>query len=285
MSKRLSFLAAPLFALAVTGAAPLMADDAPTADTVIATVNGTEITLGHMILMRNNLPQQYAQLPDDVLFQGVLDQLVHQTILMQSYDDAMPDRVKTALENEERSLMAAEAIQATLDSALSDDVLRAAYEEQYADATPGTEYNAAHILVETEDEARAILSELEGGADFATLAREKSTGPSGPDGGNLGWFGEGMMVPSFEEAVMALDVGDLSAPIETQFGWHVIKLNETRVKDAPAFEDVRGEIESGLQSEVIEARIGELTEKATIDRSGETGIDPAILKDTSLLEN
>ncbi|WP_306004848.1 foldase protein PrsA [Aquicoccus porphyridii] len=285
MSKRLSFLAAPLFALAVTGAAPLMADDAPTADTVIATVNGTEITLGHMILMRNNLPQQYAQLPDDVLFQGVLDQLVHQTILMQSYDDAMPDRVKTALENEERSLMAAEAIQATLDSALSDDVLRAAYEEQYADATPGTEYNAAHILVETEDEARAILSELEDGADFATLAREKSTGPSGPDGGNLGWFGEGMMVPSFEEAVLALDVGELSAPIETQFGWHVIKLNETRVKDAPAFEDVRGEIESGLQSEVIEARIGELTEKATIDRSGETGIDPAILKDTSLLEN
>ena len=285
MSKRLSFLAAPLFALAVTGAAPLMADDAPTADTVIATVNGTEITLGHMILMRNNLPQQYAQLPDDVLFQGVLDQLVHQTILMQSYDDAMPDRVKTALENEERSLMAAEAIQATLDSALSDDVLRAAYEEQYADATPGTEYNAAHILVETEDEARAILSELEDGADFATLAREKSTGPSGPDGGNLGWFGEGMMVPSFEEAVMALDVGELSAPIETQFGWHVIKLNETRLMDAPGFEDVRGEIESGLQSEVIEARIGELTEKATIDRSGETGIDPAILKDTSLLEN
>lgn len=285
MSKRLSFLAAPLFALAVTGTAPLMADDTPAADTVIATVNGTEITLGHMILMRNNLPQQYSQLPDDVLFQGVLDQLVHQTVLMQSFDGATPDRVKAALENEERSLMASEAIQAALDEALSEEVLRAAYETQYADATPGTEYNAAHILVETEDEARAILSELEGGADFATLAREKSTGPSGPNGGDLGWFGEGMMVPSFEEAVLALDVGGLSAPIQTQFGWHVIRLNETRPMDAPAFEDVRAEIANELQAEVIQARITELTEQASIDRSGESDIDPAILKDLSLLEN
>ncbi len=285
MSKHLSFLAAPLFALAVTGTAPLMAEDAPAADTVVATVNGTEITLGHMILVRSNLPQQYSQLPDEVLFQGVLDQLVNQTVLMQSFDGAMPDRVKTALENEERSLMAAEAIQTVLDSTLSDEVLRAAYEKQYADATPGKEYNAAHILVETEDEARAILSELEGGADFAALAREKSTGPSGPNGGDLGWFSEGMMVPAFEEAVLALDTGGLSAPIETQFGWHVIRLNETRAKDAPTFEDVRADLETELQTEVIQARINQLTEDATIDRSGESGIDPAILKDTSLLEN
>lgn len=286
MSNRLSFIAAPFLALAVAGAAPLMADDAATAaDTVVATVNGTEITLGHMILMRSSLPQQYSQLPDDVLFEGVLDQLVNQTVLMQSYEGAMPDRVRTALENEERSLLAAEAIQATVDSALSEEVLRAVYEEQYAGATPGKEYNAAHILVETEEAARAILSELEGGADFAALAGERSTGPSGPNGGNLGWFEEGMMVSPFEEAVMALDAGELSAPVQTQFGWHVIKLNETRLRDVPSFEDVRSEIESGLQAQVIQTRIGELTESATIDRSGENDIDPAILKDTSLLEN
>ncbi|KPP86470.1 MAG: peptidyl-prolyl cis-trans isomerase C [Rhodobacteraceae bacterium HLUCCO07] len=285
MSNRLSFLAAPLLAVALTGAMPLMADDAPNADTVVATVNGTEITLAHMILMRNNLPEQYAQLPDDVMFQGVLDQLVHQTVLMQSHEGAMPGRVKTALENEERSLMAAEAIQTTLDSELSEDALRAAYEEQYADATPAKEYNAAHILVETEEEARAILSELEDGADFAKLASERSTGPSGPNGGDLGWFGEGMMVAPFEEAVLALEVGELSTPVETQFGWHVIKLNETRLTDAPEFEDVRSEIESELQADVIQSRIDELTEEATIDRSGESDIDPAMLKDTSLLEN
>ncbi|WP_137700995.1 peptidylprolyl isomerase [Marimonas lutisalis] len=284
MSKRLNLLAAPILALAVLSGGSLAAEDAPTADTVVATVNGTEITLGHMILIRQNLPAQYAQLPDEVLFKGILDQLVHQTVLMQSLGGDMPGRVKTALENEERTLLAAEAIEDALDAGLTDEAVKKAYEEKYAQAEPEKEYHAAHILVETEDEAKALIEELEGGADFAALAKEKSTGPSGPNGGDLGWFGKGMMVAPFEEAVIALEDGAISAPVQTQFGWHVIKLNESRLAEAPALDDVRAEIEQELQSQLVEARIDALKQTATIDRSGESGIDPAILKDISLLE-
>ena len=231
-----------------------------------------------------NLPAQYAQLPDEVLFKGILDQLVHQTVLMQSLGGDMPGRVKTALENEERTLLAAEAIEDALDAGLTDEAVKKAYEEKYAQAEPEKEYHAAHILVETEDEAKALIEELEGGADFAALAKEKSTGPSGPNGGDLGWFGKGMMVAPFEEAVIALEDGAISAPVQTQFGWHVIKLNESRLAEAPALDDVRAEIEQELQSQLVEARIDALKQTATIDRSGESGIDPAILKDISLLE-
>lgn len=139
--------------------------------------------------------------------------------------------------------------------------------------------------METQEEAAALVTDLEGGADFAELAKEKSTGPSGPRGGELGWFGAGAMVPPFEEAVVALDVGAISAPVQTQFGWHVIKLNETRIKDAPTLDQVRGELSENVQASAIESRIEALTETAEIVRPELEGIDPTILNDMSLLEN
>ncbi|MCF3594739.1 peptidylprolyl isomerase [Rhodobacteraceae bacterium LMO-12] len=284
MSKRLSFLAVPLVAL-LSFAPPAVADEAPGLDTVVATVNGTNITLGHILLVHNDLPQQYRDLPGDVLFKGIVDQLVHQTLLEQSQEGGLPKRVELALDNQRRSLMAAEAVQGILAGEVTEDAINKAYEEKYAAETPSKEYRASHILVETEEAAQALVEELNGGADFATLAKEHSTGPSGPSGGDLGWFGTGRMVPEFENAVTALEVDAVSPPVKTDFGWHVIKLFETRLAQAPALDAVRDQIVADLQNQMVEDRIAALSDAAEIDRTGETGFDPAILKDTSLLEN
>ena len=276
-------VAAPLFALALVPVAALAEE--PTAETVVATVNGTDITLGQMILVREGLPAQYAQLPNEVLFKGILDQLVNQTLLEQSMNGTESTRVKMSQQNQYRSLMAADAIQKVIDAGVTEAAIKQVYDEDYAGADPEKEFNAAHILVKTEDEAKEIVKELEAGADFAKLAQEKSTGPSGPTGGALGWFGKGMMVAPFEEAVIAMKDGDISAPVQTQFGWHVIKLNESRLTKAPPLEEVRDEIEVKLQTRLVEEEIARLKEGAQIDRAAETTIDPKLLENADLLGN
>jgi peptidyl-prolyl cis-trans isomerase C len=282
MTQRFTAMAA--FAIALSTATPMLAEDTPTADTVVATVDGKEITLGHMILTRQALPQQYAQLPAEILFKGILDQLVQQSALAAAYEGGTPNRVKLALENEERALIAAEEVGKVLETGVTEEAIEQAYKDTYDSAEEETEYKASHILVETEEEAKAIVADLEGGADFAATAQEKSTGPSGPNGGSLGWFGKGMMVPEFEEAVVALEVGAISAPVQTQFGWHVIKLEETRIKEAPALDAVRDELRSQVEQAVVKAHIDALVENANVDTSASEGLDPALLNNIDLLE-
>lgn len=279
MSKHLTKLSA--LALIVGLAAPVHAQDA---STVVATVNGTEITLGHMITVRATLPEQYQQLPDDVLFDGILNQLIQQTTLAETRNGAETMRMRVALENEKRAMLAAEAVEGIATEAVTDEALQAAYDEQFANAEQGTEFSAAHILVETEEEAQALITELEGGAEFAALAREKSTGPSGPNGGDLGWFSAGMMVQPFQDAVEALEVGKVSAPVQTQFGWHVIQLKETREKDAPTLDAVREQLSQSIQQEAVEASINALVEAASVDRMEKGEIDAALLRNTDLLD-
>lgn len=255
-----------------------------TAETVLATVNGTDITVGHMIVMAGRLPSQYQQLSDDVLFPGLMEQLIQQAILAGDMSSELSKGSQLALENETRSLFAGEKMREITEGAITDEAIQAKYEERYANAEPEQEFSAAHILVETEEEAAAIKAEIEGGADFADVAREKSTGPSGPNGGDLGWFGKGMMVEPFEEAVLALEAGQVSNPVQTQFGWHIIKLNEVRTKEAPPLEQVRAELQVELQQNAIEEAVAKATETATIIRHDEN-IDPAVIRNFDLLEN
>ena len=269
--------------MSLTIAAPASAQDV-TADTVAATVNGTDITIGHMIVMRDALSEQYDNLSDEALFQGILDQLVQQTILAQTIGS--PSRaVQIRLENERRALLAGAAMSLAIDRTVTNEALQAAYNEKFAGAELSREFNASHILVETEHEAQALLDELEAGADFADLAKEKSTGPSGSNGGELGWFGAGMMVPSFEEAVVALEIGQISAPVPTQFGWHIIKLNDSRLLAAPSLDEVREDLTEELEQQVIEKTLAELTDAAEIIRPDLSEVDPAILSDTGLVQN
>ena len=260
-----------------------MAQDA-NASTVIATVNGTQITLGEMIIARAQLPQQYAQLPDDILFRGVLDQLIQQQLLGEALE-ATPARVDYALRNERRSLLAGETIDALTRSAVTEDALQAAYAEKYADAEPSTEYNAAHLLVETQEAALAARARIvDEGQAFADVARDVSTGPTGPNGGNLGWFGEGQMVAEFEATVKAIEIGDVSEPVQTQFGWHVVTLLETRNQAAPEFDEVRQELFGQVQEAAIQELLSSQTEAAEITRPADGDFDATLISNLSLLE-
>jgi peptidyl-prolyl cis-trans isomerase C len=261
---------------------PVAAQDTPSADTVLATVNGTEITLGHLIAMTRMLPPQYQELPDNVLFDGLLEQLVQQEALAAVAAEEIGTQEELGLENERRAFLAATLLDRIGNAEITAEELQAEYDAQYGTAEPQTEYNASHILVETEEEAQALLEELAGGADFAELAAERSIGPSGPNGGQLGWFAEGMMVPSFEEATFALEVGEVSAPVETQFGWHVIVLNDTREQEPPGLEQVRAELEEGLRQARVEAAMTEIMQSAEIDRP-EIEIDPSVIRALDLI--
>ena len=264
-----------------------MAQDTPEADPnqVLATVNGVEITLAHVIAARANLPAEYGQLPAALLFNGLLDQLVQQTILGQSFQGDLSLQSKTFLENEQRAIVAGEAISIFLSGEVDEAALRSAYEADYPEVADELEYRASHILVETEEEAKDIVTEMENGAVFSALANERSTGPSASVGGDLGWFGDGDMVAPFFEAVVALEPGGISPPVKTQFGWHVINLVETRAVERPAFEDVRETLADQMQQDMLESHIDALLADATVDRADTSGIDPNVIIRMDLLEN
>lgn len=287
---RTSFFSAMALAAGLVTAAPAMAQDTPdpaTPDpaTVVATVDGTDITLGHMIALRSSLPQQYNQLPPEVLFNGILEQLVQQTLLMQNFEGELSRQAELLIENERRAVIAGEVITEVMAGDLDEDAVQAAYDAQYGNAEEETEYNAAHILVETEDEAAALIEELEGGADFATLAQENSVGPSASNGGDLGWFGAGTMVEPFFNAVTALEVGEVSQPVQTDFGWHVITLKETRIKEQPSLDEVRAQLEEELRQEQFNDHVKDLEAAAEVERPDTSGIDPAAINDMTLLED
>lgn len=272
------------FALAVLGAAWALPATAQEAATVVATVNGTEITLGHLAALRAQLPAQYQQLPADVLFRGLMDQVIQQTALSQEAEKLVTRRDELTLENDRRAYLAGLVLQDAVKGAITDETVQAAYDAKYKNAEPGLEYNAAHILVKTEEEAKKLKDDLDKGADFAELARQHSTDGAAAGGGSLGWFGPGMMVKPFEDAVAALKAGEIGGPLQTQFGWHLIKLNETRAAEAPKFEEVREELAAELEQAAVEARIKAATDGATVTRSAD-GIDPAVLTSPTLFGN
>jgi peptidyl-prolyl cis-trans isomerase C len=283
MFPRLLFPVALAAGLALATSAT--AQDTPTPDTVVATVDGTDITLGHVLVMRASLPQQYDQAPADQLFPALVDQLIRQTLLMQTQTDEISKVTQLRLDNERRAILASAAVEAALADAVTDEALQQLYDARFADATPETEYKAAHILVETEKEAQDLGIQIQGGANFAALAQEHSIGPSGPSGGDLGWFGEGVMVQEFQDAVVALEVGAVSAPVQTQFGWHLIKLIETRIKERPPLDEVRDDLTLELQQKAIETYLATLESSATITRADAATFDPALINQTDLLEN
>lgn len=266
-------------AISLSLAAPVAAQDA---STVLATVNGTDITLGHLIAMRAMLPAQYQELPDEVLYNGMLDQLIQQEVVADSLRGSEDARTKLTMENEDRAFLASVAIDAIAFDTIADADVQALYDANFADAGGDLEWNASHILVATEEEAQSLIDQLNDGADFVALAQEFSTGPSGPNGGALGWFGTGMMVPEFETAVASLEAGEISAPVQTQFGWHVVKLNESRISAPPALEDVRADLEEELRRQRVDAYLAELTEAAEITRP-EVEIDMSLIRNIDLL--
>jgi len=274
--------------LACLGGAALAEDAKPAprtdlgADTVVATVNGKDVTLGEMLTVRNGLPAEYKQLPDDVLFNGILDQLIQQTALSQIGEGMMTHRDEIALEVDRRAYLAGVVLDTTAKKAVTDEALQKAYDEKYAKAEPTKEYHAAHIIVPTEDEAKAVKAEIDGGKDFAEEAKAKSQDGAAANGGDLGWFALDKMVQPFADAVAGMKDGDVAGPIQTEYGWHVIKLYGTRMAEAPKLDDVRDQLTGDLRQKAVEDRVTDTVAKAKVEKKTD-GIDPAVLKDDKIL--
>ena len=251
------------------------------ASSVLATVNGTDITAGHLIVLLDDLPAQYQTLEDDVLFNALLEQIIEQTLLQQQMK-AGDLRGEILIANKVRNTAASYVIEGIVGEAITPDMIQTAYDEEYG-AGGEQEYSAAHILMDTEDEAKAIILELTAGADFAELAKAKSTGPSGASGGDLGWFGAGAMVAPFEAAVLALEVGDISPPVQTQFGWHVIILKDVREVAPPPIASVTEKIAGQISGSIVENHLQVLRSQSQITRHVE-GLDPAFIRNNDLVE-
>lgn len=276
-------IATPVFAQETATATEPTAYDA---STVLAKVNGREITVGHMVALMERLPEQYRTLPDEQLFPGILDQLIDQAFIADTAStmaETDPARVRLTLENERIALLSKQVVDDLIAEGPEPDALQEAYDRQYSNLPVKTEYDASHILLETAEDAQEVITMINDGADFAEVAKEKSTGPSGPNGGALGWFGEGVMVPPFEAAVVAMEVGAISEPVQTQFGWHVIKLNEMRDVPPPSLDDVREELSNELMQQRIEVVIQEMRDGATIERI-DIDIPKSVIRETELLD-
>ncbi|MDP0927107.1 peptidylprolyl isomerase [Paracoccus onubensis] len=252
------------------------------AETVVATVNDQTITLGQMIVMKQSVQDnpQMQDLPDQAMWDVLLDELIRQAAVSASGKETAS--VRAQLELQRRSALASEAVEGLSQAEPTDEELQASYDKLFADAEPQTEYSAAHILVDSEEKALEVKKKLDDGGEFGELAEEYSTGPSGPNQGDLGWFTADQMVPAFSEAVAAMEAGQISDPIKTDFGWHVIKLNDTRVKEAPKLEEVRDQLVQLVQREKIEGEIERLTSEADIEKT--EGIDPTLINKVELLE-
>ena len=268
---------------AATDTAPATATAAANADTVLATVNGVAITVGDVIVTREGLPDQYKALPDDQLFKGILDQLVQQEALKQSVGTSLSKKQTIALANLTRNYLSNDVLVAGVKDAVGEPAIQKAYDAKYKDMAPELEYHASHILVDDETKAKALLAEIEGGKPFADVAKANSKDGSAAAGGDLGWFGMGAMVKPFEDAVVGAPVGKVVGPIKTDFGWHLILVSETRNKAAPALADVQDQIAQEVQKAAVAAFIKAATDKATVTRS-DAGIDPAVIKDVTLLD-
>ena len=280
---RFSVTVAAMMALST----PALAQTEPTRDTVLATVNGTEITVGHLLAARDSLPEQFRDMPGDALFQPLVEQLIEQTALMQEAEGTLSVREQIAFENEQRAFIANAALTRAATAAISEENVEEAYTAfvtEFDGREPTPEFNASHIIVETEEEAAALRAELDDGADFAELASEHSLDGAAAGGGSLGWFGLGAMIPEFEQAVQTLEVGEYLGPLETQFGWHLVLLNDTRMSSAPELDEVREALEENLQREAAQAALTRATEAAAIERNYE-GVDTSVLSRSDLLDD
>jgi len=229
-------------------------------DPIVAVIDKVEIKRSEIFDMIDELSGHQQVVPKQVVFPVVLDQFVNGKIVeikADSSDITTTDEYKTRLDEAKKQIARAVFIEKEINSKITDEKLKAAYDKYVAEQSAIEEASARHILLATEEEAVAVIKELDGGKDFAELAKEKSTGPSGANGGDLGYFKKGDMVPEFETVVFDLEKGAYTkAPVQTQFGYHVIKLEDKRAVQPESFEVKKAELEAGLRNEVLQDLLG-----------------------------
>lgn len=236
---------------------------------VVATVNDIPVPESlFRFYALNGLQKTAEELTEDER-DGIIEDLIRMRLLADAAEErGLPDErtIAAELELQRLQLVARAAAARYLDeNPARESELRVLYEENLP-RLMSNQYKARHILVNTENEARDVIGELDGGGDFAELAREHSTGPTGPSGGDLGWFSADSMVEPFADAVRAMEDGSYSAePVRTQFGWHVIMLEETREQQPPGLDAVRDELRRAVEQQKLEDYVNSLREAAVID--------------------
>ena len=257
-------VAAPLAPVPYAGVARA-ADEDP----VVARVNGVDIRQSDLAFAEEEIGSNMPTIPPEQKRDYLINYLVDVIVLSQAAEkQKLGDRpdVKRRLAFDHNRLLMESLLQDSGKSALSDEAERKVYDEAVKQVKNEEEVHARHILVPTEDEAKAILAQLKGGADFATLAKEKSKDPGAAEGGDLGYFTKEQMVPEFSEVAFKLGKGQLSDPVKTQFGWHIIKVEDKRTRPTPTFEQVKPQIENYVAHRAQAEMVENLRKSATVER-------------------
>ena len=238
-------------------------------DPVVARVNGVDIRQSDLAFAEEEIGGNMPTIPPEQKRDYLINYLVDVIVLSQAAEKQnLGDRpdVKRRLTFDRSRLLMESLLQDAGKASLSEDAERKVYEEAVKQVKNEEEVHARHILVPTEDEAKAILAQLKGGADFATLAKEKSKDPGAAEGGDLGYFTKEQMVPEFAEVAFKLGKGQLSDPVKTQFGWHIIKVEDKRVRPTPTFEQVKPQIENYVAHRAQAELVDNLRKSATVER-------------------
>ena len=247
---------------------------------IVANVNNEDISLETMIHAMNELPPEIQSQPFMSYYEDLLERVIDIKLFAQ-------EGKKMKL-NEEPSVRAAidfviekVLMQAFLSKYVQENIkeenLKASYNNFIADETSREEIKASHILMDTESEAIDVINMLNDGDDFAELAKNKSTGPSGPSGGDLGWFKRGQMVPPFEKAAFSLNKNEISQrPVQTQFGWHVIKVFDKRIPEAPSYESMKSKLIQDLERKIVSKKIQDLRNDALIEKLSSSELEPLL---------
>ena len=238
-------------------------------DVSVATVNDQTIYLDEVMQVAENLPEQYRRQPLDTYFDQLIDEVVNTRLAATAAKEEGLDSdplLQRAIEIATNRILAEAYMAVEVRKMVTEDEIKEAYDRFVSDADSREEVSARHILVDTEEEAKGLIDKLAEGADFAELAKEFSTGPSGQNGGALGYFGRGQMVPDFEVAAFNLEIGTYtSAPVQTQFGWHVILLEDKRTAQPASLEEMREQIGTALSQQALARLIEEMRADATIE--------------------
>ena len=247
-------------------------------DKVLARVNGVEIRQSDLALAEEELGPSLAQMDPATKEQNVLAFLIDMNLVAKAAEDKKvqdSDDFKKQMAFTRNRLLMDNLLASEGKAATTDEAMKKVYEDASKQISGEQEVHARHILVETEDEAKQVAEELKKGADFAELAKKKSKDPGASDGGDLGFFTKDQMVPEFSAVAFSLEPGKISDPVKTQFGWHIIKVEEKRNRKAPEFDQVKSQIESYVTRKAQADYVAKLHQGAKIERMDQAANAPA----------
>ena len=247
---------------------------------IVANVNNEDISLETMIHAMNELPPEIQSQPFMSYYEDLLERVIDIKLFAQEGKKMKLDEepsVRAAIDFVIEKVLMQAFLSKYVQENIKEENIKASYNNFIADETSREEIKASHILIDTESEAIDVINMLNDGDDFAELAKIKSTGPSGPSGGDLGWFKRGQMVPPFEKAAFSLNKNEIiQRPVQTQFGWHVIKVFDKRIPEAPSYESMKSKLIQDLERKIVSKKIQDLRNDALIEKLSSSELEPLL---------